>query len=233
MYAKKKSVSMKAVALLLVVILLIGCTIGGTIAYLMTNTNSVTNTFVVGDIGTLTLKENDSVANNNTNTFTIIPGDNLTKNVTVSYSYTDDTTDKKDDVAVYVFVKVDTTGWTVTDNKDYAITGTVKDAEGNDVTQNLLSWSIDSGWEYLTIDGNARVYFKTVEANGSLTDAAVISNSGTITVSSAITESNIDAIATAAGDIVFTAYAIQQADGGADNDGKFTPAEAWSEITKS
>ena len=30
----------------------------------------------------------------------------------------------------------------------------------------------------------------------------------------------------------FAAYAIQKADGGADNDGNFTPAEAWAEINK-
>ena len=55
MYAKKKSVSMKVVVLLLAVVLLIGCTIGGSVAYLMANTNTVTNTFVVGNIGNLTL----------------------------------------------------------------------------------------------------------------------------------------------------------------------------------
>lgn len=211
MYAKKKSVSMKAVVLLLAVVLLIGCVAGGTIAYLMANTNTVTNTFVVGDIGDLKLYENDEeITTATTKSFTIVPGKDLTKNVTVSYSYTDVTTDKKDDVAVYVFVKVETTDWSVTNNKDYAITETVEDTEGDETTRNLLSWSIDSGWTYLTTEENARVYYKAVAENASLDKAVVIAENGKITVSSEIAKTNIDAVAAGAGNITFTAYAIQQ-----------------------
>ena len=70
----KKTVSMKAVVLLMAVVLLIGCTIGGSLAWLMTESKAVINTFVVGDIGTLTLTENGAEASDDTRTFTIITG---------------------------------------------------------------------------------------------------------------------------------------------------------------
>ena len=217
MYEKKKSVSMKVVVLLLAVVLLIGCVAGGTLAYLMANTNTVTNTFVIGEIGTLTLKENGvAVEDNDTRTFTIVPGNNLTKNVTVSYSYADDNTDKKDDVKVYVFVKVETTGWSVSNNTSYIIKGIVKNAEVAEETKELLSWSIASDWTYLTTEDNAIVYYRSLDptdndtTNDALDEAIVIAEDGKITVSNAITKDNINTIATAAGDITFTAYAIQQ-----------------------
>lgn len=53
---ENKTVSMKAVALLLVVVLLVGCTIGGTLAWLMTSTPTVTNTFTAGKVE-IALKE--------------------------------------------------------------------------------------------------------------------------------------------------------------------------------
>ena len=107
MYAKKKSVSMKAVALLLVVSLLIGCTIGGTIAYLMTNTTPVVNTFVAGDIGVLTLSESDTDpdAEGVQHNYLVIPGKDIAKDPKVSFS--------GHNVDAYVFLKVEAAGWNV------------------------------------------------------------------------------------------------------------------------
>lgn len=49
MYAKKNS-GKKVVATLLAIVLLIGCGIGGTLAWLSATSETVTNTFTVGDI---------------------------------------------------------------------------------------------------------------------------------------------------------------------------------------
>lgn len=49
MYAKKGA-NKKMVAVLLAVALLIGCGIGGTLAWLMDTTPAVTNTFTVGNV---------------------------------------------------------------------------------------------------------------------------------------------------------------------------------------
>ncbi len=199
MYAKK-SVSMRVVVLLLAVVLLIGCIAGGTLAYLTAKSSTVTNTFVVGDIGDLKLYENDAeITTATTNSFTIIPGKDITKNVTVKYSYTAE--DGYDDVAVYVFVKIAATGWTVTDNKTYTVAADEKA---------LLSWSVADNWTFLTNESDsAMVYYCTVAADDTL-DANVISENGKVTVSSEITKANITNISSDAGSIAFTAYAIQQ-----------------------
>ena len=46
----KKGISVKALAILMLLVLLIGGTIGGTFAWLATKTESIVNTFVAGDI---------------------------------------------------------------------------------------------------------------------------------------------------------------------------------------
>ena len=46
----KKSLNMKPLAVLLALTLLVGCAIGGTIAWLTAQTGEVVNTFTVGDI---------------------------------------------------------------------------------------------------------------------------------------------------------------------------------------
>jgi len=207
----KKSLSIKAVVLLMVLVLLIGCGVGGTLAYLMATTKSVTNTFVVGQIGDLTLKENGKEAANNNEKFTIVPGKDLDKKVTVSYSYTDDSTDKLDDVPVYVFVKIGAPGWSVTNNRNYCV--------GTD----LVTWAVDDEWEYLASENeNERVYYCTVEADASLDDVSVIEN-GKITVSSNIERDDINTVVAGVGDITFTAYAIQKE--GFDTN----PSAAWAQ----
>lgn len=205
----KKSVSMKVVGLLLAAVLLIGCVVGGTVAYLMTNTNTVTNTFVVGDIGTLKLYENDTeITEPTTNSFDIIPGADIAKKVEVEYSYTN-TEAGYDDVPVYVFVKVGATGWTADNTKmNYTV------SEGS---KELLSWSIASGWTYLPDETDGNVYYRVVAEDGNLGKTLVIAansgegNTGNIEVSSDITKANIASVMADAGDITITAYAIQQA----------------------
>ena len=62
-----KTVSMKVVVVLLALVLLIGCAAGGTIAWLMTNTDPVENTFSASDIQ-IDLKETTG------DTYKLIPG---------------------------------------------------------------------------------------------------------------------------------------------------------------
>ena len=93
----------------------------------------------------------------------------------------------------------------------------------------LLSWSIADGWDYVTKENDgSMVYSRVVAADASLTKAPVIAaltgegNIGHIKVSSEITKANISDVASDAGNITFTAYAIQQ-DGFAD------AAAAWTQ----
>ena len=200
MYAKKNS-GTKVVATLLAVFLLIGIGVGGTLAYLMAKSAVVTNTFVAGNIGTLTLDETTGT------NYIVTPGVDITKDPVVTF--------KDYNVDAYVFLKVDAAGWTVS-GADTTYTYSIG-------SNKEMKWVLE-GWKELE-DG---VYYKEVAAGAGEQTWTVIQNN-TITVSSEITEENIGDYAKG---LAFSAYAIQQADGGADNDGKFTPAEAWNEIPK-
>ena len=200
MYAKKK-VSVKAVVLLLAVVLMIGCVAGGTLAWLITSTNSVQNTFVAGDIGDLdlteTLPEGKSAI--------VTPGVNITKDPVVTF--------EGNNVAAYVFLKVDAAGWTVTGS---GTTYTYTIGEGNAE----MTWTLE-GWTELA-DG---IYYKEVDAGAD--QEWHIVQGDTITVESGITEANI---ANYANTLTFTAYATQMEKEAGVN---FTPAEAWALFTNS
>ena len=193
MYAKKKSVSMKAVALLLVVILLIGCTIGGTIAYLMTNTKPVVNTFVAGDIGELTLSESDTDPDTEDvqHNYLVIPGVDIKKDPKVSFS--------GHNVDAYVFLKVEADGWNVNSDADY-FSQYFLDSEG------YLEWYLAEGWEYYGEVERAQIYCRKVSANEKLDNVSVIKDDK-ITVSSKITKENLKDYTLPK--LTFTAYAIQ------------------------
>ena len=192
MYAKKKSVSMKAVALLLVVILLIGCTIGGTIAYLMTNTKPVVNTFVAGDIGELTLSESDTDPDTEDvqHNYLVIPGVDIKKDPKVSFS--------GHNVDAYVFLKVEAAGWNV--SSDHTNFGMYYlDSQG------ALNWDIADGWDYVKEDNGAFIYCRKVLATEVLNNVSVIKGDK-ITVTSKVTKENLE---NPLPDLTFTAYAIQ------------------------
>jgi len=208
-------------------VLVLGAGIGGTVAWLQTKTATVTNTFVVGDIGALTLTETKTTVTDGTptnetltaveggenkknDTFVIVPGVDLTKDPKVAYNAHDDSVD---DIPVYVFVKIDAAnGWTVDGAKyDYKV---------NDAA--LISFTVDSGWNPVT--GQTGVYYKALDAKTDLAAASVITDNK-ITVSQNITKEQLAAITDPSiFNLVFTAYAIQQQ--GHDN-----VAAAWTAVS--
>lgn len=88
--------SQKFVALLLALVLLVGCAVGATIAYLQTKTNEIVNTFTSSDVS-ITLTETG--ATNNAQDFKMIPGATIDKDPKVTVVAGSE--------ACYVFVKVD------------------------------------------------------------------------------------------------------------------------------
>lgn len=220
----KRSFGSRFVFLMLALVLVIGCTIGGTLAWLTAKTNDVENTFVAGQIGTLELDESDTDAETDgkQHQYIVIPGVDITKDPKVTYTPT--TADGTVPVDAYVFVKLTGIGnnkWTWNaDASQYEI------KSGSNV---VLSFKIADGWT--AVPNAANVYYKTSTGTTGLTDEPII-KANKITVSHLITEDDVQTVATAADKLTFTAYAIQQADGGTDNDGKFTPAEAWAKVSK-
>lgn len=92
---KRRGISTKALVALLAFVLVIGCSLGGTLAWLTDETDEVTNTFTVGDIN-ITLDET-------TKDYKILPGVDIPKDPKVTVL--------KDSEACWLFVKVDEVNW--------------------------------------------------------------------------------------------------------------------------
>lgn len=110
---KNVGISYKAFAVILAAVLILGGAIGGTMAWLIDDTNAVANTFTYGDIN-IGLKESTG------NDYKIVPGLNITKDPTVTV-----TAGSED---CWLFVKVEEKHWpefteegTKTRKVDYSI----------------------------------------------------------------------------------------------------------------
>ena len=103
---KKKGVSTKVFLSLLALVLVVGCAVGGTIAWLTATTEPVVNTFTYGKIK-IELTETTGTE------YKIIPGVNISKDPKVTV--------KADSEACWLFVKVAEEGTFVTDKVTYSI----------------------------------------------------------------------------------------------------------------
>ena len=122
---RRRSVSSRAFIALLALVLVIGCVAGGTVAWLVATSDTVTNTFTYGNID-ITLTETTGTS------YKIIPGTDITKNPKVTVQAGSE--------ACWLFVKVEEVGaisTITTDPVHYAIdTGwtQLKDKDGKDVS---------------------------------------------------------------------------------------------------
>ena len=105
--------------------------------------------------GNLTLAEN-GVDNATGENFYILPGVDIQKEVTVSFTGSE--------AAVFVFVKANTPGWDRNGNIFYKGTG-------------LLEWTVDTAnWTYLTSNGNDHVYYTFLKPGETLDKVDFILN---------------------------------------------------------
>lgn len=175
----------------------------GTIAWLIDSTPTITNTFTPSNI-TVAISETNSVLGTDGNyskEFQMIPGKTYTKDPVVTVT---------NDIDCYVFVKV---------------------AETKNIwnEKKVVTYTMGAGWISLG-DG---VYYRVVEANAQVKEFSVIAGNE-VTINGALTKEYMTSLGTDTAkypSLQFTAYAVQMADGGAENDGNFTPAEAWAAIT--
>jgi len=96
----------RTLALLAALVLLLGCVVGGTIAWLTDKTDPVVNTFTFGDIN-IELDESDNLD------LKMVPGNDITKDPVVTVK------DKSEDC--YLFVKLDKSANYGTYLEEYAI----------------------------------------------------------------------------------------------------------------
>lgn len=105
-HANRRSVSSKAFAAVLALVLVLGCALGGTVAWLVADSGPVTNTFTYGDIN-ITLTETTG------EDYKIIPGVNIEKDPKVTVEANSE--------ACWLFVKVDEVGTFVADKVTYSV----------------------------------------------------------------------------------------------------------------
>lgn len=205
MYAKKNS-GKKIAAILLAIILLIGCAVGGTIAWLMDTSATVTNTFSVGNID-IELKETVEA-----DSFKILPGTEQTKDPVVTV--------KENSEDCYVFLQVEEV------NNEAA-----KDSNGV-VTHKYVTWEIDPAvWTKLNENGNITTYYATANYTGDAAEDYNVLSGTKVTYRNSLTKEMIDKLYTAEGAIDtakqpklnFKAFAVQKEAG---NDA----AAAWSNV---
>lgn len=103
---RRRSVSSRTFIVMLALVLVIGCAVGGTVAWLVSSTDAVVNTFTFGAIN-ITLSETTG------ENYKIIPGKDISKDPKVTV--------KKDSEACWLFVEVKEEGTFVADKVTYSI----------------------------------------------------------------------------------------------------------------
>lgn len=210
----KQNVKNAKLAVMVVALALVLCTvIGGTVAWLIADTDPVVNTFTYGDIN-ISLEETDTGLDGdndkNTNEYPMIPGHDLTKDpkVTVLAESED----------AWLFVKLDKAGGC-----------TVTDAAGASVTydfDDFLTFEIADGWTALA--GKDGVYYREVSKANADAEFDVIKNDTVTVKGEGVTKEMLNAL-DASGTATYprltvTAYAVQR------DDNFQTAAAAWDAI---
>lgn len=206
---RRRSVSSRTFIAMLALVLVIGCAVGGTVAWLTAQTDPVVNTFTYGDINielTETKPENQQAK--------IIPGVDIAKDPKVTVV--------KGSEACWLFVKVEEANWP-----------TPTETVGTN-TVRKVNYAIADGWTKLTgVDSVDNVYYREVSADDAKTgkDFYVLKGddthpNGVVTVSENLTKEEIKDITTQP-TLTFTAYASQYMK---NNTESFTAAEAWANV---
>ena len=161
----RRSISGKMFVTMLVVVLLVGCIIGGTVAWLTDQTNPITNTFTYGDIN-ITLQETTG------KDYKIIPGVDIRKDPKVTV--------KANSEDCWLFVKVAASGTFVEDKVTYAVAEGWTALTGNDgvyyraVSSGTAdqSFSVLAGDQIIVSKDLTKDEIKSITANPTLTFTA-------------------------------------------------------------
>ncbi len=185
-HANRRSVSSKAFAAVLALALVLGCALGGTVAWLVAKSDPVVNTFTYGDIN-INLEETTG------SSYKIIPGVDIAKDPKVTV--------KANSEACWLFVKVEETGTFVGGKVTYSIADGWTQGDGTKIPKNVYYREVSAadaknGASYYVLAGD------TDHPNG------------VVMVSDTLTKEDIKDIPTGP-TLTFTAYAVQK-DGIAD-----------------
>ena len=195
----------KVLTLLLCAVLLIAGTVAGTVAYLSDSSETVTNTFSVGNID-IEMKEHALGADGKLSdaetaeedSYKILPGTQQPKDPFVRVL--------KDSEDCWVFVQV----WEVNNAASDSL--------------RYVSWEIDDQWTLLKTENNVSTYYLTLNHAMSDEDEEYnVLKDKTVSYSENLTKDMIDALGENVPQLVFKGFAVQL---GAAS----TAADAWAQV---
>lgn len=185
---KHRGGASKMILLFLAFALVLGVAVGGTVAWLMANTDPVVNTFTFGDI-TIDLEETDTEKDKdddpNTNTYEMFPGRAITKDPRVIV--------REGNEACWLFVKIET-------SPNFA---------------DFMTYDVADGWAQLRDEDDNPVpgiWYQMVEEDRDSQDKTIgILADDHVTVREEVTKEMLEELSDS-GDyptMTFTAYAVQ------------------------
>lgn len=126
---RRRSVSSRTFIVMLALVLVIGCAVGGTVAWLVSSTNAVVNTFTYGAIN-ITLSETTD------ENYKIIPGKDISKDPKVTV--------KKDSEACWLFVEVKEEGTFVANKVTYSVADGWTKGDGTKIPVDVYYRAVDA-----------------------------------------------------------------------------------------
>lgn len=177
-----RTVSIKIAALIAAIVLVIGCTAGGTVAWLVSKPKPIVNVFTVGNINA-TLTE---TAKTEKKEFKIVPGVDITKDPVATV--------KANSEDCYLFVQLTEENWP-------AFT------EAGSSTRKV-KYEIANGWTKLKSENGVYVYYREVTKKDTDQPFDVLKDNK-VTVSNTLTKENVDAI-TGTPELTVAVYAVQK-----------------------
>ena len=181
--SNKKFIAILSVFVMLALTMVVGCAVDGTVAWLVSESESSVSTFTLGDINIkLTEAESESQS------LKIIPGVKIERSLKVTV--------EPNSEACWLFVKVEGTNWSHFPDAN----GTAK-----------VSYSVAGGTDgWTALSGHPGVYYREVSAENAKTGMVYDVNCN-VTVSEELTKAEVNSIASGTQPkLSFTAYAVQR-----------------------
>lgn len=181
--SNKKFIAILSVFVMLALTMVVGCAVDGTVAWLVSESESSVSTFTLGDIN-IELTESES----GNQPLKIIPGVDIRRSLKVTV--------EPNSEACWLFVKVEGTNWSHFPDAN----GTAK-----------VSYSVAGGTnDWKALDNYPGVYYREVSAEDAQRGDAYDVNCN-VTVSQMLTKAEVNSIASGTQpQLSFTAYAVQR-----------------------
>lgn len=180
--SNKKFIAILSVFVMLALTMVVGCAVDGTVAWLVSESESSVSTFTLGDINIKLTGESESQS------LKIIPGVDIRRSLKVTV--------EPNSEACWLFVKVEGTNWSHFPDAN----GTAK-----------VSYSVAGGTnDWKALDNYPGVYYREVSAEDAKTGVEYDVNCN-VTVSQMLTKAEVNSIAAGTQpQLSFTAYAVQR-----------------------